>query len=393
MRNAPIGQDVMFDEKDVELGRNFCNKLWNACRFRQMQGSAGGSPANEGHSPEQSGVEGEIDPALLTSDDKWILLKLDQAIREITEAFAEYKFSDATATLYRFFWSEYCDWYVEASKAALGRPTADVSPSPLGGERAGVRGENDASRNQTAPPHPAPPPASRGGEGDAVRANKLAVIDFVLGHTLRLFHPFLPFITEELWHGLGYNQDLPADQGGKTIMSARWPKLFSDDEKAHYGLDKQVLKFVDAKYELVTRGRNLRRESNIPANKKVKFVLKVKDPLPAKEADVIRLLLNAELLDVDPNYAPGRGTPSTLTDLGELFMPLEGLVDVGAEKTRRAKELAKIDAEIEKVTAKLDNPDFVQKVPAHVLEEHKKRLADLQAKRAQVKAALDNLPA
>src|SRR5436853_1603647 len=107
MRSAPLGQDVLFDEKDVELGRNFCNKLWNACRFRQLQGGE---------------VQGEIRPELLTSYDKWILLKLDQAIREINTAFAEYRFNEVTQTLYRFFWSEYCDWYVEASKAVLTRP-------------------------------------------------------------------------------------------------------------------------------------------------------------------------------------------------------------------------------------------------------------------------------
>src|SRR5205814_801900 len=114
MRSAPLGQDVLFDEKDVELGRNFCNKLWNACRFRQMQGSVGVSPANEGVPPEQFEIQGEINPQLLTNDDKWILLKLNQAIREITDALATYNFSIATQTLYRFFWSEYCDWYVEA---------------------------------------------------------------------------------------------------------------------------------------------------------------------------------------------------------------------------------------------------------------------------------------
>jgi valyl-tRNA synthetase len=368
MRSAPLGQDVMFDEKDVELGRNFCNKLWNACRFRQMQGNAGDSPANEGGSPEQSEIEGEIDPALLTSDDKWILLKLDEAIRQITDAFADYKFSDATTTLYRFFWSEYCDWYVEASKAVLGKPTPDPSQEGNRGEAVGE-------------PRVLP----------GVRANKLAVIDFVLSHMLRLFHPFLPFITEELWQGMGYSHDLPEDQGGKTIMSARWPKPLSDDEKAHYGLDEATLKFVDTKYEVVTRGRNLRREFNIPANKKVKFILKVKDPLPAQEADVIKLLLNAEMLDVDPNYTPKKGTPSVITELGELFLPLEGLVDVEAEKARLVKELAKNEAEIEKGRSKLNNPSFVEKVPPSVLEEHKKRLADWQTKQQQVKAALSAL--
>ncbi len=135
MRSAPLGQDILFDEQNVELGRNFCNKLWNACRFRQMQGSAGASPAGEDAPFEQFEIQGEIDPKLLTSDDKWILLKLDAAIREMNTAFAEYKFSDATATLYRFFWSEYCDWYVEASKAVLHPPT-ETTPSPLEGTRA-----------------------------------------------------------------------------------------------------------------------------------------------------------------------------------------------------------------------------------------------------------------
>ena len=364
MRSAPLGQDVLYDEQHVELGRNFCNKLWNACRFRQLVGQASSrSPTDSQHtSKDETGatpvlryeVQGEINPALLTSDDKWILLKLDQAIRDIDVAFAEYKFSEVTATLYRFFWSEYCDWYVEASKAALG----------------------NAERG------------TRNAEPDARRVNKLAVIDFVLSHTLRLFHPFLPFITEELWHGMGYNGDLPADQGGDTIMFAHWPKPLDDDFKAHYGLNESDERFVVAKYELVTRGRNLRRELNIAANKKVKFVLKVKDPLPLEEADVIKLLLNAESLDVDPNFTPRKGTPSALTDLGELFLPLEGLVDVEAEKARLRKELAKSESEIEKVQSKLNNPDFAQKVPPKVLDEHKNRLADWQAKQQQIKAAL-----
>src|SRR3989454_2826555 len=124
MRSAPLGQDVLFDEKDVELGRNFCNKLWNACRFRQMQGGE---------------VQAEIEGDRLTSDDKWILLKLDQAIREITTAFAEYRFNEATQTLYRFFWSEYCDWYVEASKAILSSSSSRANEARI--QRSEVRGQ------------------------------------------------------------------------------------------------------------------------------------------------------------------------------------------------------------------------------------------------------------
>jgi valyl-tRNA synthetase len=352
MRSAPLGQDVLFDEKDVELGRNFCNKLWNACRFRQMQGGE---------------VQGEINPSLLTSDDKWILLKLDQAIHEITTAFAEYRFNEATATLYRFFWSEYCDWYVEASKAILSTPHAT------------------GAADQAATPH------ATGGTESPQRTNKLAVLDFILSHTLRLFHPFLPFITEELWHGMGYHDDMPDHQGGKTIMFAPWPKALDEDFRAHYGLDNSYLEIANAKYDLVTQGRNLRREANIPASKKVKYIFKPSGPLPAHEAEVMKLLLNAEALEINPGYQPPQGTPVVHAGMGELFLPLEGLRDVAAEKVRLKKEIEKHEAEIAKAEAKLNNPNFTAKAPPQVLEEHRQRLADWRSKRDRVQAALDAL--
>ncbi|MEI6781596.1 MAG: valine--tRNA ligase [Verrucomicrobiota bacterium] len=341
MRSAPLGQDVLFDEKDVELGRNFCNKLWNACRFRQMQGGE---------------VQAEIQPDLLTSDDKWILLKLDQAIRDITAAFAAYRFNEATQTLYRFFWSEYCDWYVEASKAVL------------------------STQSET-----------RTTEQEARRANTVAVIDFTLSHTLRLFHPFLPFITEELWHGMGYHKDMPEDQGGKTIMFAHWPKPLDEDFRSHYGLDAGYLDKVNAKYDLVTQGRNLRREGNIPSSKKVKLVFKPAGELTPQDAEVLKLLLNAEALEVDPNHQPKKGTPTVHSDLGDLYLPLEGLIDVAAEKARLAKELDKIQGEITKAEQKLSNPSFTSKVPPQVLQEHQQRLAEWQAKRERIQKGLEGL--
>ncbi len=346
MRSAPLGQDILFDEQNVELGRNFCNKLWNACRFRQMVGGTGVSPVVSGVSPETFEVQAEIDPKLLTSDDKWILLKLDQAIREMNTAFADYKFSDATGTLYRFFWSEYCDWYVEASKAVF-----------FG---------NDAAR----------------------KANTLAVIDFVLSHMLRLFHPFLPFITEELWHGMGYAEDMPENQGGQTIMFAPWPKPLDDDFKSHYGLTGQDEKYIEARNELVTQGRNLRRTANIAASKKIKFIVKPARELAAHDVEVLKLLLNAEAFEVSANYQPGKNTMTVRAELGDLFLPLEGLIDKEAETARLKKELEKIEAEAAKVEQKLANPNFTQKVPANVLAEHKQRLADWQAKGDHVKSAL-----
>jgi valyl-tRNA synthetase len=368
MRSAPLGQDVLFDEKDVELGRNFCNKLWNACRFRQMVGSA------------DFPVEGEIDPALLTSDDKWILLRLDQAIREIDAAFAGYRFNEVAQTLYRFFWGEYCDWYIEASKATLSGGSRVDEALTGASEIRSPKSEIDPSLLTSAAT-----------DTERRRTNTLAVIDFVLSHTLRLFHPFLPFITEELWHGMGYHEDLPADQGGQTIMVAHWPKPFDAAFKEHFGLDESDERFVNSKYELVGQGRNLRREANISAGKRVRFVLKPAGRLAAHEVDVLKILLQAEALEVDPNYQPHKGTLAVDSELGELYLPLEGLVDFAAERARLTKELVKMDAEIEKVQAKLNNPAFREKVPPAILEEHQKRLADWQAKRAHARQALDAL--
>jgi len=363
MRSAPLGQDVLFDEKDVELGRNFCNKLWNACRFRQMVGSA------------DFPIQGEINPQLLTSDDKWILLKLDAAIREITDALNSYNFSTSVQALYRFFWNEYCDWYVEASKAVL-------SPGRSRGDEAQT--SQDGKDNQSGLPSAATTDEPR-------RANTLAVIDFVLSHTLRLFHPFLPFITEELWHGMGYAEDMPDDQGGKTIMYARWPKPLDEDFKGHYGLDDCYVDMVNAKYDLVTQGRNLRRAGNISAGKRVKYIFKPVNFIPPQDLEVIKLLLNAEALEVNAEYRAPKGTPTARTELGELCLPLEGLVDVAAEKVRLTKEREKIESDIEKTEQKLANPNFVQKVPPQVLAEHQQRAIDFKAKLEHVLEALKAL--
>ena len=334
MRSAPLGQDVLFDEKDVELGRNFCNKLWNACRFRQMQGGA---------------TEDEIRPELLTSDDRWILLRLGQAIDEVTAAFQAYRFTDATATLYRFFWSEYCDWYIESCKAVFF------------------------------------------GEDHERKKNVLAVVDFVMGNMLRLFHPFIPFITEELWHGLGFSNDMPHDQGGSTIMTARWPKRLDKNFIELYGLDDSIDRLIDAKHELVTQGRNLRAVYNIPFNKKVIYYLNPSGQLDELEVAVIKVLLNAESIS-NGNDLP-KGTPRISSVLGDLYLPLEGLIDFEAEKSRLTKEVNKIEKEIEKVQVKLENTNFTERAPIEVLDEQRARLEEWKAKQVQLTDALISLSA
>jgi len=180
---------------------------------------------------------------------------------------------------------------------------------------------------------------------------------------------------------------------GGAIMFARWPKPFDKDMKEFYALDDCYIERVENKHELVRQGRNLRREANIASNKKVRFVLKPLNDLPPHDMAVIKILLNAEAFEMDGGFQPGKGTARAITPLGELFLPLEGLIDVAAEQARLQKELEKIRSEIEKVSEKLSNPSFSQKVPPKVLAEHQQRLTDWNTKHAQVLAALEGLGA
>jgi len=190
---------------------------------------------------------------------------------------------------------------------------------------------------------------------------------------------------------MGYNQEMPENQGGKTIMFAPWPKPLDEEFRAHYSLDDCYLEIVDAKYGLVSQGRNLRRENNIPANKKVRFVLKPTGHLPPHELEVLRLLLNAESLEMKPDYEPAKGTPNVTSAMGDLFLPMDGLRDVEAEKGRLQKDLQKAEAEITKVEERLNNPAFSAKVPGNVLAEHQARLAEWQAKKERALAGLKAL--
>jgi valyl-tRNA synthetase len=175
-------------------------------------------------------------------------------------------------------------------------------------------------------------------------------------------------------------------------MFAHWPKALDADFRAHYGLEERFAREVDARNELVTLGRNLRRAGAIPANKKVKYVFKPAGTPGPRDLAAMKLLLNAESLEeARADYTPDKGTPVARSERGELYMPLGGAVDMGAEKERLQKEIAKAEAEVLKVKQKLENPAFVQKVPPAVLEEHQKRLAGWQAKLEQLRQLIESL--
>ena len=326
MRIAPTGTDVKFDEKQIEEGKNFANKLYNAARFRMMQGEATTEPA-----PKFAPVH--ID----------ILAKLKELHTTVAEALGKYEFNTYTQALYSFFWNEYCSLFLEAVKNDL-----------------------------------------REGE-PAVKNATLFTMDTVLRHYLALLAPIMPHITEELWQSLGFakkHNDLP-------LMSTPLPcpcSLLGGMDETDISKARAL---TTALYETANRARNLKAEYNLATNKNVKFVVKPGAlPVDADLAARLALLAGAKETVVDTAYEAPKGTPTALTPFGELFLPLEGLVDVEAERARIAKQLEKIDKEIMKSNAKLGNSKFVDHAPAEVVAQERERLADWESKKAQLTAML-----
>lgn len=326
MRIAPTGTDVKFDEKQIEEGKNFANKLYNAARFRMMQGAASTEPA-----PRFTAVH--ID----------ILAKLRDLHATVADALAKYEFNTYTQALYSFFWNEYCSLFLEAVKNDL-----------------------------------------REGSDPAVRNATLLTMDTVLRHYLALLAPIMPHIAEELWQSLGF----AARHEGQTLMLSPLP----DPDTLLAGLDDAEISraraTATALYESANRARNLKAEYNLATNRKVRFFLKPTMPTDADLAARLALLAGAQSVTCDAAYEAPKGTPATLTPLGELFLPLEGLVDVDAERSRITKELEKISKEIAKSEAKLGNPGFVDRAPAQVVDQERARLDEWKAKRDRLTTML-----
>ena len=328
MRIAPHGQDVRFDESQIKEGRNFANKLWNAARFREMQGVSADSKPLSGHS---------LSPYSIA-----VLVAFDAMHAGYRRALDDFHFHEAAALLYDFFWSTYCDWYVEASKAELA----------AGGEAA-----------------------------DGVRA----VMDHVFSGYLRLLHPFMPHITEELWSRLGYAQG-----GGRAamILFAQPP---ADDSLPHMPPEDKARasNAVQAVYDAVRNVRVLRAEFKVPTNQECVAWLARDPAFRELDLSVFRSLAKASRVEELAASVPDRKMPHTPTPLGEVYLELE--IDVAAERKRLESEMAKVDAEIAKVHAKLSDESFVQGAPVQVLETFRQRGADWQTKRAKLEAVLNSL--
>ncbi len=344
---APQGQDVRFQEDNsdaankkypqIESGKNFCNKLWNASRFRQMSGEAGDNST-------LAAIFTRLDPTKFDDDDHAILDRLFSITRETSRLFADFEFSAIVQGLYGFFWNDFCDWYVEVSKSKLQSPDT--------------------------------------------KANCLAIQDLVLRQTLLLLHPFIPFITEELWHLLGYGPE------GKSIEDAR---IDSASDLASAGvnrgltLDHNAASAVGRLKNFVTQARALKAERNLASRRDVNFLVSAKDrDWTQIEANLAKLTRMCGAASIERRDTV-EGAPAIISALGTIYLDLASAVDPAAEKVRLAKELEVIAKHIAGTEARLSNQAFVSKAPPAVLEGARKQLADQQAKRAELERLLKSL--
>jgi valyl-tRNA synthetase len=323
------GRDIKLSMERVAGYKAFCNKLWNASRFVLM--NLGGFRMDSRHPKERQ----------LTLADRWILARLQRATVDTRLALEQYAFSDAASTLYQFLWSEFCDWYIELSKSALY------------------------------------------GEDQRAKENSLAVLIFCLERILRLLHPFMPYITEEIW------QKLPVQRSTDSIMIAPYPA--PDSRLADFAAETEMAPIVAAIEGL----RTIRGESNLPPS--AKLVAHVQSANPTLRANLeksrgyLMPLAGLSEVHVEP---PGRKPPQAAAFVGqdlEIYVPLAGLIDVDAERDRLSKEIARAEQELAGVLRKLENPNFVAKAPPDVVEKDRARVEELKARQTKLQENLTRL--
>lgn len=320
------GQDLRFSMEKVESVWNFANKIWNASRFALMN--------MEGMTYDQIDLSGKRSVA-----DSWILTRLNETIEDVTTLAEKYEFGEVGRTLYNFIWDDFCDWYIEMAKLPLY------------------------------------------GEDEAAKAMTRSVLAYVLDNTMRLLHPFMPFITEEIW------QNLPHE--GESITIAAWPTVDASLSNEKQANSMKLL------VDIITAVRSIRAEVQTPMSKKVPMTISAKDEnvleILESNASYIERFCNPETLTIGLSIEAPEKSMSAVVSGAELFMPLEGLIDVEAELTRLAKELEKWAKEVKLVQGKLSNERFVSKAPEAVVAEERKKEADYLEKHATVEKRMEEL--
>jgi len=311
--NSP-GNDMRFYTERCEAMRNFANKIWNASRFLMMNLT----------------IEDNALPEKLELEDKWILSKLNAVVKEVTENMDHYELGVAAQKIYDFIWDDYCDWYIEMTKARL-------------------QGEDEAAKEQ----------AQR-------------VLCYVLTDILKLLHPFMPFLTEEIWQALPHEKDLAE----KFLMLQTWPEF--RDDLAFPQEEKAVELLMDA----VKAVRARRSEMNVPPSKKAHLTIASQETaaFTAGIPFLKRLAYASDVEVADPaGYAAPQGSVEVVTSAARIAMPLAELVDLAQEKARIEKALKKNEAELDKLNKKLSNPGFLAKAPENVVAAERERAEKLTA--------------
>jgi valyl-tRNA synthetase len=336
---APQGQDIFFNESGVAQGRNFCNKLWNAARFREMSG-----PLADNSSPQA--ILSRLNPSHMDGDDHAILAKLIEVTQSVEAFLANYEFSQATQALYSFFWGDYCDWYLEVAKSRF--------------------------QDATHQPH------------------LLAIQDFVIRQVLLLLHPFAPFITEELWHGRGYG--VSALDFIQNHAPIRATDIEASLAKQGICVNGEAAKEIDELRVVVSQARALKAQYGLQSQKSVQFSLQIipgkEQLLTANQSKLIKLI-GAEAVALSEGEAIG---PSAVSPWGTLTLLLNVAIDVEAERNRLSKELARLEKAVAVGSSKLQSPEFVSKAPPHIIEGARAQLLETQSKYNEVKRLIDALP-
>ena len=340
---AQVGStDTRWNEKQVESYRNFANKIWNAARFCMMN--------SEGASVDPQLV-GET--ANLALHDRWIISRLNQTAIDVRCALAGYQFHEAVQTLYHFFWDDFCDWYIELSKN-------DVTAE-------------EASERRTVS-----------------RSRLLSVLE----QALRLLHPFMPYITEELWQrlpGVGKNSLHPAyAEAEPTIMLASYP--VGDQSLVNEQTEWEMQAIID----LISRVRNIRSEMNIKPAERIRIIVgapeeRLRNVYQAARDQISRLVRASEFSLSERLEAPRASARAVLVGGAELAVPLEGLIDFEQERQRLRKEQDKLQAEAAKLEAQLQNPNFVERAPVERVAEVRDRIADIAQRNSQLQQTVENL--
>jgi valyl-tRNA synthetase len=325
---AAQGRDVKLAEERIAGYRNFANKIWNASRFALMN--------LEGFDPQ--GIE--LKNLRLSNADRWILYRLNQVAGEVDQALTTFKFNEAASDLYRFTWSEFCDWYIELVKDDLYK-------------------------------------------GDAERqASAKYVLWLVLENLLRLLHPFMPFITEEIW------QTLPALPGrAASIMVADFPT-----PRATWGEFAGAAGEMELVMEVIKGIRNIRGEMEVAPSKQIAAILDCgsAESLALLKRNEVYVMSLARLSDLAIGQGVERPAEASLQVAGdvEIIVPLRGLVNVEEEEKRLGKEIAKIDKDIEFLSKKLENPSFIERAPADVVEKEREKIAEFANKKRLLEESL-----